>query len=66
MILNLSEEIKYEVKSGHVKTVDVVTYILDNESNTTTDKPLMETALKDISFSGRYPKMGCLIHGLVN
>lgn len=57
--IELSEELKEKIqKNGNIRTVEIVTYIINNVKNATTKKELHNTALKDISFNGKYPKGG--------
>lgn len=59
MVIQLNEELTNKIKTtGNIKTKDVIDYILHNVPNTSTNKPLMDTSLSDISFDGLYPKSG--------
>ncbi len=58
MEIKLSKEIAEKVSQGHIKTVEVIQYIIDNVAGATTEKEINKTALKDISFNGKYPVSG--------
>ena len=56
--IKLSNEINDKIKSGSIRTVEVIEYILNNIPGATTTKDAFDTALKDISFNGKYAKAG--------
>jgi hypothetical protein len=58
MKIKLSSDLKEKVKSGTVKTHEVISFILSNVTGTTTNKPVFETSLSDISFNGKHAKKG--------
>jgi len=56
--IELSNELKAGARQGRVKTSDVVKHILKTVEGTLTEKEIIDTALKDISFNGKYPVSG--------
>ena len=59
MKIKLSDELTQQIRNTKsCKTKEVVKYILENVEHTSTIKPIENTALKDISFNGKYAKAG--------
>ena len=56
MKIKLSQEIAEKIKeTGNLKTKDLVAYILESVRGAISTKGIEQTALKDISFDGRFP-----------
>lgn len=56
--IKLSNEIVAKIKTGYIKTIEVINFILSNVENTSTTKDINKTAIGDISFNGIYYKTG--------
>ncbi|HHX70719.1 MAG TPA: hypothetical protein GX708_22040 [Gallicola sp.] len=53
--IKLSKSLKEDANNGVLKTNKLVKFILENIEGTSTNKPINNTALKDICFNGQYP-----------
>ena len=59
--ISLSSEIMGNINKGNLKTKDLISFILANVPNVTTEKEIVNTALKDLCFhdyDNRYPISG--------
>jgi hypothetical protein len=55
LTIQLSKNLKGDANKGILKANKLVKFILENVEGTSTNKPINNTALKDICFNGQYP-----------